>query len=67
VTNAQAAGYITVFPCGSPQPNSSNLNYNAGTTIANLVMTKIGSGGKVCIYTSAAADVIVDVSGHYVT
>jgi len=67
VTNAQATGYITVFPCGSPQPNSSNLNYIAGTTIANLVMTKIGSGGKVCIFTSAAANVIVDVSGHYAT
>ena len=67
VTGAQAGGYITVYPCGSPQPNASNLNYTAGVTIANSVISQIGTGGKVCIFTSAATHLIADVEGYYST
>jgi hypothetical protein len=45
-------------------PLASNVNYEAGQVIANSVFTGIGSGGKVCIYTHAAADLVVDVMGH---
>ena len=65
VTRAQGSGYITVFPCDSPQPNSSNLNFVAGSTIANLVVTKLDFEGWVCIFTSAPTDLIVDVDGYY--
>ena len=65
VTGAQGAGFITVYPCGSPQPNASNLNYGVGVTIANLVISKIGTGGNVCIFTSAATHLIADVDGYY--
>src|SRR6185295_18541998 len=34
VTDAQAAGFVTVFPCGSARPLASNLNYVAGSTVA---------------------------------
>jgi ABC-type sugar transport system substrate-binding protein len=60
---ASAAGFMTMFPCGTPVPTASNLNYAAGQTIANAVVAKIGDGGRVCIYTSAAAHLIVDVNG----
>ena len=33
-TNPQGPGFITVYPCGN-RPNTSNLNYTAGQTIAN--------------------------------
>ncbi|MEO5841465.1 MAG: hypothetical protein ABIQ73_16385 [Acidimicrobiales bacterium] len=65
VTGAQGTGYITVYPCGNPQPNASNLNYQAGSTIANAVIAKVGVGGSVCVYTSAATQLIVDVNAYY--
>jgi hypothetical protein len=65
VTGAQSAGFVTVWPCGAGLPNASNLNYVSGQTIPNAVITKIGSGGKVCFYTFAATDLIADVNGYY--
>jgi hypothetical protein len=62
-TGTQAAGFLTVWPCGADQPNASNLNFGAGATIANTVIAKIGTDGEVCITPSAATDLIVDVSG----
>jgi hypothetical protein len=64
-TEAQLNGYITVFPCGQPQPNASNLNYQAGGTAANAVVAKVGDGGKVCLFASAATHLIVDISGYF--
>lgn len=65
VANAQSVGFVTVFPCGSPLPNASNLNYGVGSTLANLVVTKVGSAGEVCLFTSQAVNLIVDVAGYY--
>ena len=65
VTGAQGAGYVTVFPCGASLPNASNINFVAGVTTPNLVISKIGTGGKVCIFTSANIHLIADVSGFY--
>jgi Repeat of unknown function (DUF5650)/Putative Ig domain len=63
--DAAADGFATVFPCGSAKPNASNLNYVAGGTRANAVITKVGAGGKVCIYVSSATQLIVDVNGSF--
>ena len=60
-----AGGFITVWPCGQPQPNASNLNYAPGDTIPNLVITKLGTGGKVCILSLATTDILADVSGYF--
>jgi Repeat of unknown function (DUF5650) len=62
-TGSQAAGFLTVYPCGTPRPNASNVNYQAGTDRANTVITAIGAGGKVCVYTSSPTHIIADVSG----
>jgi hypothetical protein len=43
-TNATAGSFLSVWPTGSPQPVSSNLNFAAGETIANLVTVKVGAG-----------------------
>jgi hypothetical protein len=65
VTEAQGAGYITVFPCGAPQPTASSLNYTIGQTIPNGVISKIGAGGKVCLFASVGTQLIVDVNGDF--
>jgi hypothetical protein len=57
-------GYATVYPCGSPPPATSNLNFTSGT-ISNLVSAKIGDGGRVCIYTSAGTHLVADIDGYY--
>ena len=58
------AGYLTVFPCGITPPLAPSVNYDAGDVAANAVLAKIGVGGKVCVYTSAATDVVIDVNGY---
>jgi len=59
-------GYLTIYPCGSPQPNASNLNFAAGDVIPNSVIAKVGTGGNVCIFSSAAIDLLVDASGYFI-
>jgi Fibronectin type III domain len=60
-------GFVTVFPCGQPLPQASNLNYQAGDVVPNAVLAKIGAGGKVCFFTFAEADLLVDVAGYFPT
>jgi trimeric autotransporter adhesin len=62
-TGSQGAGFLTVYPCGQPRPNASNVNYQAGIDIANTVITSVGTGGKVCVYTSSPTHIIADLNG----
>jgi hypothetical protein len=68
-TEADADGFLTVFPCGAPQPTASNVNYAKGGTIPNAVVTKLGDSGantgKVCIFTQNAVHLVVDVNGAF--
>src|SRR4051794_22474552 len=65
VTETTGAGFITAFPCGGGRPTASNLNYLAGQNIPNLVISKIGVGGMVCLFNGAATHLIVDVAGYF--
>jgi uncharacterized protein YkwD len=65
VTGGLGAGFATVFPCGAPRPGTSSVNFGAGSTVANAVVSKLGADGTVCVYTEAATDVIVDVNGFF--
>ena len=58
-------GFVTVFPCGGELPVASNVNYVQDQTVANAVTVSVGAAGKVCVYTSTATHLIVDVSGAY--
>jgi Regulator of chromosome condensation (RCC1) repeat len=59
-------GYSTIYPTGEALPNASSLNFTKDQTIPNMVIAKVGSGGKVSGYTSGAfADAIVDVVGYF--
>ena len=62
---AAAAGHLTVWPCGEPRPDpASNVNYTPGGAFPNAVLSKIGSGGRVCIWSLAATHLVVDVNGY---
>lgn len=61
------AGYVTVWPSGEVRPNVSNLNYERGRTVPNLVVCKLGAGGRVSVFASdGELDVIADVVGCFV-
>ena len=66
-TEAQGAGYITVFPDGTARPTASNLNFPKGDTRANLVSVKLGSNGKVALASTDkySVQLIADVSGYF--
>ena len=56
--------YLSVWPTGSTRPNASNLNLAAGETKPNLVVAKLGTGGKVSFFNAGGkVDVLADVAG----
>jgi peptidoglycan hydrolase-like protein with peptidoglycan-binding domain len=58
-------GFVTVWPCGSDRPETSNLNHGSGQIIANNVLASIDDDGTICLYSLVTTDVIVDVSGWF--
>ncbi|MCB0967624.1 MAG: hypothetical protein KDB37_12375, partial [Ilumatobacter sp.] len=58
-------GHLTVFPCGGAVPSTSNVNYLPGQVVPNSVVSKVGVGGKVCVFTHAETHLIVDVNGAF--
>ena len=66
VTNPTTTSFLKVWPSGEVRPNASSLNFVAGQTIPNLVIAKVGAGGKVSFFNPAGTvDVIADVVGWY--
>jgi hypothetical protein len=62
-----AEGYMTVWPCGSSQPGTSNVNFVKDQIVPNAVIAPVDSTGKVCIASSVASHVVVDVNGWFGT
>ena len=60
-------GYVTVWPCDQPQPVASNLNPDAGTTVANLVNVAVAADGTVCFGSFAATHLVIDALGWFGT
>jgi hypothetical protein len=68
VTAAEAdgEGYVTVYPCAAGRPEASNVNYRPSSgAVANSVIAPVDANGDVCLYTSAPAHLIVDISGWF--
>ena len=61
-----AAGFVTAYPAGTPRPGTSNLNLVPKQVRPNLVLSKVGSDGKVLIYNhSGLTHLAVDVVGWF--
>ena len=58
------AGFVTVYPCGETQPLASQLNHGRATTISAALIVRPGADGRVCVYTMAETDLVVDVNGY---
>jgi hypothetical protein len=59
-----ASGFLTVFPCGQSIPETSSLNFTPGAIVPNLVISAVGSGGKVCFFSNVETDVVADVAAY---
>jgi hypothetical protein len=63
VTNAAAPGFVTAYPCDGGSPHVSNVNVGPGDTNAGAAFVRVGTGGAICVSSSVAADVVVDLAG----
>jgi Regulator of chromosome condensation (RCC1) repeat len=64
VVNPTQAGFLTVWPCDQPRPGTSNLNFARGETRASSAIVGLGPDVKLCVFTDAETDLLVDLSGH---
>jgi hypothetical protein len=58
------AGYITAYNCTTELPTVSTLGYRPGQNVANQAIVPL-QNGKLCLYSFADVDIIVDVNGYY--
>ena len=66
VDQQNGVGFLTVWPTGEVRPLASTHNFTPGPSVANLVLAKVGAGGKVSIFNSAGSShVIADVIGYF--
>jgi hypothetical protein len=66
VTQPSAQSHLTVWPAGEARPVASSLNFTGGSTIANLVVVKVGSGGRISIFNNLGeVHVVADVVGYF--
>jgi hypothetical protein len=66
VDQPTSTGFIATYPSGETRPLASTHNFTPGLTVANLVLAKVGAGGKVSLYNSSGAThLIADVIGYF--
>jgi alpha-tubulin suppressor-like RCC1 family protein len=67
VTAPTKAGFLSVYGEGDALPGTSNLNFVVAQTVPNLIITAVGTDGKVALHNSSGGTVqlVADVSGYY--
>ena len=66
VTDATSSGYVTAYASGGAKPATSNANFTAGVTSANLALVPVGADGAIALTVAAAVSVslVVDVQSY---
>ena len=65
-TGPKAPGFLTLWPAGGARPTVSTTNPNgSGDVRSNLAIVKLGSGGKVSVFSYQPSDVVIDVVGYF--
>lgn len=66
VTNPSARSFVVVYPDGSEQPGTSNLNVEPGQTQANVVTATLPASGKLTLKVDGGtAHLVADLAGYY--
>jgi hypothetical protein len=67
VTNTTGPGDLILWPDGATRPNTSNLNYSGGQTVANFAIVGLSAAGKIDIFAHVSGtDVIIDAAGYVI-
>jgi hypothetical protein len=70
VTEASAAGYVTVGPCDDIRAGAgertSNVNFAKNATVTGLAVVAV-ENGEVCAYTRSPVQVVIDVQAELTT
>ncbi|MFB7178956.1 hypothetical protein ACFCYI_14760 [Streptomyces sp. NPDC056257] len=66
-TDTTSGGHVSVFASGNTRPTASNINFEAGQTVPNLVIAQVGEDGYVELYNGGwePVDLIADVTGYF--
>jgi murein DD-endopeptidase MepM/ murein hydrolase activator NlpD len=56
-------GFLSAWPCGGGQTNTSILNFAAGQVIGNSFNVAVGTNGAVCFLSNTSAHLVVDLTG----
>jgi hypothetical protein len=64
VVDPAAAGFVTVWPCGD-RPLASTGNYQAGAVRPNAAAVALSPSGDLCLFSLAATDVVIDITGFW--
>ncbi|MGD9702148.1 MAG: M23 family metallopeptidase [Acidimicrobiia bacterium] len=67
IVNPSKPGYLTAWPCGSGQTNTSILNFAAGQTVGNSINIGVGTNGSVCFASNTSGDIVVDLTGVWMS
>ncbi len=59
------AGHLIVYPDGTAAPDTSSLNFPAGTTIPNLVTVPVVNGVVDFFNSAGSVNILADVTGYY--
>jgi hypothetical protein len=63
--NSAAGGWARVFPCDQAGKSAvSNVNFATGEIRANSAIVKLSKTGAVCIQSSVAVDILIDITGY---
>jgi hypothetical protein len=64
-TEAGGAGFVTAYPGGGAQPNTSTLNLaGPGHTAANAAIVPLGPDRTVSLFSDSGAHLVVDITGY---
>lgn len=59
--------FLTVYPDGEDRPTASSLNPDPGAVSANLVIAKVGEGGRIRIYNERGnVDLLADLTAYFI-
>jgi cell wall-associated NlpC family hydrolase len=66
-TAPTSAGSVTVYPAGASRPVASNLNFTPNHTSTNMVVVRVGVGGRVLLVNGSAGTLTLsaDVAGYF--
>lgn len=65
VTQSDGDVYVTAYPCGAPVPATSTNNVGPGRDRAAPAIVGLSPDGTLCVYSSAGAHLIVDITGWF--